>query len=175
MWKTKLTKGETTETDYAFKSRQEYCYYVSENPLERKTLIGFLKFCDKRIENGVFTAPKKPSFNTINNHWFTKWRWKESAKQYMKDTASDEKEIATLMYDVNTRNKIIILNERLDELYEDLEYAEDSKEKAKIVDSIDKLEKLIRLLLDKSVNNTSTKNNVEMKHEGLKRLADAFK
>lgn len=184
MWKSKLTNGKETETDYAFKSRQEYCYYVSENPFERKTITGFLKYCDKRIEDCAFTGPKKPPFNTINNFWFKKWKWEKSARQYMKDKIEDNVDYAQLIYDSNTLESSNKLMNNLNRLYDELEdalddYYEDNNEKHlvinKIINEIDSLEKLIRLKLDKSVNNTQTKNNVEMKHEGLKRLADAFK
>lgn len=184
MWKSKNKDGNTEETDYAFKSRQEYCYYISENPSERKTIVGFLEYCDKRIASGKFTGPKKPSENTIRHHWFKKWKWEKSAKQYMKDNVDDTVEYAQLIYDVNTLESSNKLMNILDKLYDELEdalddYYEDNNEKhlviTKIINEIDSLEKLIRLKLDKSVNNTQTKNNVEMKHEGLKRLADAFK
>lgn len=184
MWKSKLKKGKQIESDYAFKSRQEYCYYVSENPSERKTIDGFLEFCDKRISKCEFTGTKKPKKNTIYNFWFDKWKWKESARQYMKDNVDDTVEYAQLIYDVNTLDSSNKLMNILDKLYDELEdalddYYEDNNEKhlviTKIINEIDSLEKLIRLKLDKSVNNTQTRNNVEMKHEGLKRLADAFK
>lgn len=175
MWKSKLTNGNETETDYAFKSRQEYCYYCSENPFERKTITGFLKYCDKRIKDCVFTGPKKPPFNTINNFWFKKWKWQESAKQYMKDNAADEKLVATYMYEVNLQEKIRVIHENLEDLYQDLTNEDNPYEKAKTIDSIDKLEKLLRLLLDKSVSNTQNKNHTEIRPEGLKRLEDAFK
>lgn len=184
MWKSKLNEGEQWESDYAFKSRQEYCYYVSENPSERKTIPGFLKFCEKRISNCEFTGPKKPNENTIYNFWFDKWKWEKSARQYMKDNADDGIEYAILIYDTDTLRSTQKLMRCLDGLYDDLEDAiddtyENELEKRrvidKITDDIDKLEKLIRLKLGKSVSNTQNKNHTEIRPEGLKRLEDAFK
>lgn len=184
MWKEPLKDKKGTESNYAYQCRLEYCYYIANNPFEEKTIPGFIKHCEIRIKQGEFTSPKKPTQNTVYNKWFARWKWKETANQYMKDTSQEDKELASLIYDMNLLTSTKTLMERLNDLYDELESALDdnytnNNEKhliiSKIINEIDSLEKLIRLKLDKSVNNTQTKNNVEMEHDGLKRLADAFK
>ena len=184
MYNERMKDKKGTETPYAHNSKLLYCQYKLEHLKETTSISKFLKWLNQKIENDEIFIEKMPKESTIANNWRDRWKWDECADAYIDEYVLKKIGKAILIYDYDILEDIIsdskakaryqkrredILNGKI--LFDNPTNKDQSL--SHIENSLDKIERRDRLKLDKTTENN--KNNVEMEHKGLKRLADAFK
>lgn len=138
------------ESDYAYDSKLEYCKYKLKDVYNEKTYSDFEKYISQKVKKGEINWKHKntPTYNTIANKWFKRWKWKECAKAYENAHIEPQKAEAFAIY-----NK---------------KYLKDTITDFKIIDKIDiRITQLFRQQKEDAIDNTyriakleETKNSV---------------
>ncbi|WP_305554590.1 hypothetical protein [Methanobrevibacter sp. V74] len=170
IWEERQTDEKGKETTRAFEVFTQYLY--SPKP---RTLPKFLKWAEKNTSE---TASKPPKKWTVDE-WSKRWHWKERADAFDMKNVERIRNQNKVLVDDAFGNQVRTILEQIDDLDQErksIKYSDvvdDKKILALKRNSVNKaiLMKELRLIMGMSTDN----NKSVVEHNGLKRLADAFK
>lgn len=170
IWEERQTDEKGTETARAFEVFTQYL-----NSPKPRTLPKFLRWVEK---NPLKTTSKPPKKWTVDE-WSKRWHWKERADAFDMKNIERIRNQNKVLVDDAFGNQVRTLLEQIDDLDDERKSIKKSTlNKDKKVLSLRRnsenkaiLMKELRLIMGMSTDN----NKSVVEHNGLKRLADAFK
>lgn len=175
IWEERQTdEKDNTESVRAFEVFTQYLYL----PKPRMSYSKFEKWLKKRYQEQPDTAIKPTSKSNIE-YWSKRWNWKQRCDlfdlQYIEKLRKDNK----VLVDDAFGNQVRTLIEQIDDLddeRESIKYSDVEEDKKILALKRNSENKAILMRELRLIMGMSTDNNKSLvEHNGLKRLADAFK